>query len=482
MAVATQGRMMTDQPTRPPRYTGFPRLVRRRRRPRIVLLLEHEPPARDPRLCKQANALVADGCEVTVICRSDSRNEACVPGAQVLGYPAPREGSTLLAFAWEYSYSLIMAAALTIWVLLRYGFDVMQTASMPDVYFVLTAPCRWLGRPVVFDFRDPSPETYAARYGRTDGAVYQALLSLERYSMRCADRVLVVNQALRCIARQRGGVDDARIVQVGNGPPAARAVRHPPRPGLRQGRRHLCCWVGLIGPQDRLDLALRVIAHLVHERHRADCSFVFIGAGEGLPAAQALAAGLGVADWVSFPGWVEQDRVFDWLCTADIGLESGTEDFVSPVKVMEYMAAGLPVVAFSTDETVRLAADAALYAPKGDVAAMARLIDELLGDPGQREHMGRIGQGRVRESIAWEHQAQRYLAAIHQLIRYRRGRRRRSRAAPRSAPAGMPRRGAPPRENHEAVAGNLKIEGHATALRRTSVVHGTYSSHRCAAG
>lgn len=417
-----------------PQERRLQRPGRHGRRPRVLMLIENEPPARDSRICKQANTLLAAGCEVTVICRADRRNAAYVPGARILGYPSPPEGSGLLAFAWEYAYSLAVAAVLTTWVLLRDGFDVLQTASMPDIYFPLAAPCRRLGRPVVFDFRDPSPETYAARYGRSGGTVYRALLLFERCSMRAADRVVVVNQSMRGIARQRDGVDDARIVQVGNGPPAAPAFRHRPRPELRQGRRHLCCWVGLIGPQDRLDLALRAIAYLVRERHRTDCSFAFIGAGEGLPAARALAASLGIAGWVSFPGWAEQDHVFDWLRTADIGLEPGTEDYVSPVKVMEYLAVGLPVVAFRTDETVRLADDAAWYAPKRDVAAMARLIDELLANPDQRQHMGRIGQGRVRDFIAWEHQAQRYLCAIHELLRRRQCR---SWSAPRSEPAGV---------------------------------------------
>ncbi|HEY6294533.1 MAG TPA: glycosyltransferase, partial [Streptosporangiaceae bacterium] len=136
---------------------------RAERRPRILLLVENVPLTRDHRLRKQASTLLASGFDVTVICRTHPGNRTCVPGTRILQYPAPPEGTGLLAFAVEYGYSVVMAAALTGWSLVRRGFDVLQVASTPDVYFLIAAPCRWLGRPVIFDFRDPSPETYDAR-------------------------------------------------------------------------------------------------------------------------------------------------------------------------------------------------------------------------------------------------------------------------------------------------------------------------------
>lgn len=386
-------------------------------KPRVLALVENRPLASDHRLKKQARTLLANGFDVTVICRSDPRNKTCVPGVRVLQYPAPPEGKGLLAFAVEYGYSVVMAAMLTLWPLLRRGFDILQVTSTPDIYFLVAAPCRWRGCPVVFDFRDPSPETYEARYGRRDSVMYRALLQLERWSFRVADRVLVVNESLRTMARARGGVDDARIVLVGNGPVAKRITRRPARSDLRPARRHLGCWLGLMGPQDQVDLALRAIAYLVHDLKRTNCAFIFVGMGEALPAIRRLAAELGINDWVSFPGFVEEEElVFDYLSTADIGIEPITDDYVSGVKVMEYLAAGLPVIAFEAEETVRLAGEAARYAPKGDFAAMARLIDELLDDPAARDEMGHIGQRRVKEFIAWEHQAARYVSTIRGLI------------------------------------------------------------------
>ena len=50
--------------------------------------------------------------------------------------------------------------------------------------------------------------------------------------------------------------------------------------GLKRGRDFLCCWVGMMGRQDRLDLLLRAIGHVVRQLGRTDCQFVLIGDGD----------------------------------------------------------------------------------------------------------------------------------------------------------------------------------------------------------
>ena len=171
-----------------------------------------------------------------------------------------------------------------------------------------------------------------------------------------------------------------------------------------------------MGPQDRLDLALRAVGHLVHDIGRTDCHFAFVGDGEARIDALRLAAQLGISEWVSFPGWAGQDEAFTYLSTADVGLEPNMEEIVSPVKGMEYMAFGLPFVSFDLTETRALAGGAAAYARPGDVAGFARLIDELLSDPARRAELGRAGQRLVAERVAWDRQEDAYLAVYQRLL------------------------------------------------------------------
>lgn len=374
----------------------------------MLLMVENVSLARDHRLRKQAAALLADGYRVSVICRSDPGNDV-LEGVRVHQYRAPADGDSKLGFLREYAYSLAMAGWLTAKTFVTDRFDAVQISGTPDIYFTIAAPLRLFGARLVLDQRDLSPELYEIRYGRRDGA-YRMLCRLERASYRAADHVITVNRSLEAVARRRGGLPASAVSVVGNGPVLARVRRrYPVRPDVKHGRRYLCCWLGVMGPQDQVELALRAIADLVRGRGRTDCHFAFVGDGESRATAEQLAESLGVADWVSFPGWLAEEEAFAYLASADLGLEPNLEEIVSPVKAMEYMAFGLPVVAFDLAETRALAQDAAAYAEPGDVARFAALVDELLDDEERRTAMGRAGRKRVEDEVAWEHQCPKYL-------------------------------------------------------------------------
>jgi len=381
---------------------------------RVLLMVENVSLARDHRLRKHAAALVEAGARVTVICRRDPGNRA-VPDVRVLDYPAPADGTTKLGFVREYLYSVVMAGLLTVRAMLSGGVDVVQVSSTPDVYFLLTAPLRLLGRKVVFDFKDLSPEIFAARYDRTDGLMYRLLKLFERASLRSADHVVAVNGAVREIALRRGGVPATAVTIVGNGPRLAQTVRRQPRPELRRGYPHLAVLVGMMGPQDGIEIAVHAIAHLVRSIGRTDCAFTFVGVGDAVAGAERLVAALGLQPWITFPGWAEQEEVRAYLCTADIGLEPNLEGFVTPVKAMEYMAFSLPFVAFDVAETRLMAGRAAALAAPGDAESFARLMDELLTDGDRRAAMGRAGRMAVEQVLAWDHQQAPYVAMIGRL-------------------------------------------------------------------
>jgi glycosyltransferase involved in cell wall biosynthesis len=382
--------------------------------PRVLLVVENVSLARDHRLRKQATALLSAGYAVSVICRSDPGNHE-FRGIGLYEYRAPSDAASKVGFIREYGYSWAMAAWLTAKALVTARFDAIQVSGTPDIYFAIGAPLKLLGRRLVLDQRDLSPELYEVRYGRRD-FVYRVLRWLERASYRAADHVITVNGSLQHVAQGRGGLGPDSVTVVGNGPVLSRTRHRAPRPSLKHGRTFLCCWLGMMGPQDQLELALQAIGHLVHDIGRKDCHFALIGDGESRQPAQNLAAELDIADFVSFPGWLDEDEAFTYLSTADLGLEPNLEDIVSPVKGLEYMAFGLPFVAFDVDETRKLAQGAAAYVVRGDVPGFARLIDELLDDPARRTMMGKAGRQRIEADLAWDHQQRAYLDVYRRLL------------------------------------------------------------------
>ena len=409
-----------------PGSTSVSTMARSRRRGstgHVLALVENVPFGIDTRLTKQVDALLERGYRVTVVSRQDPSNDVYrASGVEVLEFPAPPERPGVVGYAIEYSLAFLWAAALSCRALLWGRVDVIQVCQPPDVYLPLIRLFRALGYGVVVDQRDLMSELYGSRYDHPRPVVIKALKALERLSQTSAHQVLCVNEFLRERAHAAGVVPD-RVTVVRNGPVLGRVARANPDPTLKRGRRHLCCWAGKMGRQDRLDLLLGAIRHLVYELGRTDTQIVILGDGECLEETRRMAGELGLDDWVAFTDWVAEDTLFRHLATADLGLDASLQEEVSPVKAIEYMAFGVPFVAFDLRETRAAAQDAAAYAPPGDVEGLARAINAMLDDATRRTEMGRAGRRRVEESLAWDRQAAGYVQVIDGLRNRRRRRR-----------------------------------------------------------
>jgi glycosyltransferase involved in cell wall biosynthesis len=238
-----------------------------------------------------------------------------------------------------------------------------------------------------------------------------ALRWLERRTQRVAHHTICVNEYLRDRLID-AGARPAQVSVVRNGPVQARVDQAVADPSLKEPHRFLVCWAGKMGRQDRVDLVVRVAEHVVRDLGRTDCGFAVLGDGECLDELRDMTVGLGLEPWVSFPGWLPEDRVFGYLASADLGLDTSLQVEVSPVKAMEYMAFGLPLVSFDLQETRRIAADAGVFVAPCDIEALARSIVSLLDDADRREWLGSVGRSRIRGELAWERQTPVYLAAI----------------------------------------------------------------------
>jgi len=378
--------------------------------------VENIPLGIDPRAGKQVNDLLACGYRVSAVTRRDPANASYrqLPGMTLLEYAAPAESDGLLGYGREYVSAFAWATALSLAARLRDRIDVAQFCQPPDVYFPLSWLLRLGGTKIVVDQRDLMPELFVARYENARPTVLATLRWLERRTQRVAHRTIGVNGYLR--DRLVGaGASPGRVAVVRNGPLLSRVGQAVADPTLRGDHRFLCCWVGKMGRQDRVDLLLSAIAHIVHELGRTDCGFAVLGDGEALEDLRSQSRQLGLEPWVKLPGWLTEEQVFTHLATADLGLDTSLQAEVSPVKVMEYMGFGLPFVAFDLPETRLIGEGAAALVPLGDTERVAAEVVALLDEPARRAQMGQVGRSRVQEQLAWERQAPVYLNVISSL-------------------------------------------------------------------
>ncbi|MCT9089859.1 glycosyltransferase family 4 protein [Streptomyces sp. ASQP_92] len=406
---------------------------------RALVLVENLSVPFDRRVWQECTTLREAGWTVDVICprgrTRDTEAEAVIDGVRIHRYPLRAATGGPAGYLREYGTALWHTARLA----RRVGpVDVVHACNPPDLLFL---PALWLkrrGARFVFDQHDLVPELYLSRFDRGEDLLYRAVCALERLTYRAADVVLATNESYRDVALKRGGRRPQDVFVVRSAPASDRFQPVPPEPELKRGKPHLLCYLGVMGPQDGVDYALRALAKLRDEFGRSDWHAVFIGAGDAFDAMVGLSERLGLSGQVRFTGRVPDADLVRHLSTADVCLSPDPRNPLNDVstmnKVLEYMAMGRPIVSFDLKEARVSAGDAAVYAPANDEAEFARLIGELLDDPDRRARMGKIGQERIGGELSWRNSQRSLLAAYAAACR--------DRAVPASdAPAGRRRRG-----------------------------------------
>src|SRR5439155_13092048 len=125
----------------------------------------------------------------------------------------------VVGYLTEYIYFTSACLGLSLYVLLKEGFDVIHVHNPPDTLVVVVAVHKLLGRRSVFDHHDLSPELYLSRYKtNVEGLVTRGLRVLEKLSVKCADVVIATNESYRAIDIARNGASPERVFVVRNGP------------------------------------------------------------------------------------------------------------------------------------------------------------------------------------------------------------------------------------------------------------------------
>ncbi|MDQ3932903.1 MAG: glycosyltransferase family 4 protein [Actinomycetota bacterium] len=388
----------------------------------ILILVQNLPVPLDRRVWLECQALAEAGFKVSVISPKGPGDPSfqVLEGIHLHKYDPPAAARSRLGFAWEFAYCWLQTARLVARVAVRERVDAIQTCNPPDTYFSLAAPFKLVGTRFVFDQHDLCPELYEVRFPDGPPLLRSCLRALERATYRLADHVIATNDSFRQVALSRGRRSPDSVSVVRSGPVAARMRRGIPRHELREGRRYLGCYLGVMGPQDGVDLLLRAIARLIHERGRRDCHFALLGFGDCLEDLRRLAQELDLAEWVTFTGRADDELIAAYLSTADLGLapdpKNGFNDLCTMNKVVEYMAFGLPVVSFDLKETRVSAGPAGFYVKDNDPRDFALAIDLLLDDPDRRREMGELARARIEGQLSWEHQAPAYVGLYQRLL------------------------------------------------------------------
>lgn len=385
------------------------------------LMIAYSNYVRDGRVKRHAEALAARGDHVDVICLASTELRSG-NGVNLIGVEMPRyRGSSRAAYVHSYLRFFTRAASLA-WRLSRPDrYDGAIVCSMPDAMVVCAAPLKLLGTRLILDVHDTMPELYLDKFSGTKGALGARMLKLEeRASASMADRVLAVHELHRQ-RLQAAGIPGKKI----------RVVLNSPDPRIFSGARPnhhangsftLVCH-GTITRRLGLDVALKALNLL--RRKVPPLKLIVLGHGDYLAEAQGLASAMNLNDRVRFHAPVPIEELPALLERADVGLvpnrPSAATHLMLPVKMMEYAALGIPVIAAHLRTIEHYFGDqGALLFEAGNPEALAAAIESLYTN---RERAKKFAHraGEIADALNWQHQRESFFGAIDEVITPRRG-------------------------------------------------------------
>jgi glycosyltransferase involved in cell wall biosynthesis len=378
----------------------------------------------DSRIQRQARALAQRGDEVDLVCVGE-REEVRVGEGVIRVHPVATEKAGGGAGAYVRSYGVFLARAL--WKLsaldARRRFDLVEAHNMPDILTAAALVPRLRGTPVILNMHDTFPELFSTKYGRPEGDWLERLLIREeRASAALASHIVTVTDQARRRVEGRGvGVGRTTIVMNSPdervfGPP--RSPVHWPSEGPLRVLYH-----GGLAPRFGVESAIRAWERLRESTPRLELRVC--GSGEDRDRLAALAAEIDSERIHVTPEPVPFERIPAELAAAHIGVVPTLHDrfteLLLPVKLLEYVHMGLPVIASRLPGISSYFSEADIheYTP-GDPVSLAQAIESVCADPEDARERAAQASERLAE-IAWERQRERYLGLVDELVAGRRG-------------------------------------------------------------
>jgi glycosyltransferase involved in cell wall biosynthesis len=361
------------------------------------------------RILEEVRALQALGHDVTVVTYHKGHD---VPGVRIVRTaPTPwranyEVGSSRHKFIFDLLLGLTLLRVLAAAARRGERYDVVH-GHLHEGALIGGVIGRLFGLPVCFDFQGSlTDEMIMHRFIRSGSIAHEIFRRLERIIERLPHAV--VTSTAHAAEKLRAELPaDVRVQALPDGVDLDGRLNLVVDPGERAARRAalgvgpddvLVVYLGLLAPHQGIG---NLIEAAVASRGHAHVRWLVMGyPQEELWRAAAVQAG--VADRMIFTGRVPYDQMPLMLALGDIAAAPKLSLTEGSGKILNYMALGLPTVAFDTPAQREILGDLGVYVPLGDSAAFAGRVAELAAEPELRAALGAQLRVRVRERFTWQ--------------------------------------------------------------------------------
>jgi len=266
---------------------------------------------------------------------------------------------------------------------------------------------RLLRAPLVLDFQGSmTSEMIDHRFLNPAGRFYRPALSLEEWIVKLPTAIItssrhaagLLTNDFHCPPERITSIPDC--VNPGFFAPAdseAASTLRRAQLGIPLKRR-VVAYLGLLAEWQGTSLLLQAAAKLI--ARCPDVHFLIMG----FPAVETYrqqAKQLGLANHTTFTGKIPYEQAPSFLALGDVAVAPKISATEGSGKLLNYMAMGMPIVAFDVPVSREYLGNLGVYAQPGDAASLAHALESLLANQEQGQALGRELRKRAVDHYSW---------------------------------------------------------------------------------
>jgi glycosyltransferase involved in cell wall biosynthesis len=272
--------------------------------------------------------------------------------------------------------------------------------------FIAEAYRRFKDSPLVVDLQGSLTDELRA-HGFFSGSktLYRFFRCLERASIKNADAVLASSEMVARVVRESGMADPDRVHLIPDGVDTAQFKIGKSKKELREmldlpQDRTIVVYTGLLTRYQGADILVRAAASL--QRSPGNPYFLIVGFPD-VDIYRKQAEALGIGDMVRFTGKADyRTEIPLYLAASDVAVSPKISRSEANLKLLDYMAAGLPTVVFDNRVNRDCLGEDGVYADGNDEKSFAAKLGDLLGTPDESAELGRRLRKRAEEKFSWD--------------------------------------------------------------------------------
>ena len=360
----------------------------------------------DPRIRRESEALAEHGNEVKFLVLAEGNDPKTykMNGVNIIELKMRKhQGKKSSSYFLPYLKFLVLCFWHCSKLFLKRKVDVVHIHNMPNFLVFAGILPRLFGKKVILDIHDSMPETYGGKFGNLPKVLHRLLCLEEAVCCAFANKLICVNdiQKEKLLSR---GIPAEKISLVLN-VPDHKIFKYENRERDNHKRTFDLVFHGTIDKILGIDLAIDAVSKLV--RDIPGIHLHIMGKGRNLEECEKLAEKLNVKDRVHFSKKsYPVENLPDLLQNMDLGIipnkRNMATELMLPVKLLEYVAIGIPVVSARLRTIEHYFSDNMVtYFEPENVESMANAILELYRNESKRQNQV-INARKFIEKYGWE--------------------------------------------------------------------------------